>query len=75
MFADSLQRRVLQRTEEDVAAFRAIIMNRALIPKRNVIRTDLLVAPLDSFNEIIQTYHWGYLDNCAQTSPTILYQS
>jgi hypothetical protein len=40
-------------------------MNRAVIPERNVIRTDLLVAPLDSINEIIQTYHWGYLHNCA----------
>jgi len=48
-----------------VAAFRARVMNRAVIPKRNVIHTDLLVAPLDSINEIIQTYHWGYLHNCA----------
>jgi hypothetical protein len=40
-------------------------MNRAVIPKRNVIRIDLLVTPLDSINEIIQTYHWGYLHNCA----------
>jgi len=65
MFADNPQRRVRQRTEEDVAAIRARIMNRAVIPERNVIRTYLLVAPLDSINEIIQTYHWGYLHNCA----------
>jgi hypothetical protein len=32
-------------------------MNRAVIPERNVIRTDLMVAPLDSINKIIQTYH------------------
>jgi hypothetical protein len=64
MFANSPQCRVRQRTEEDVAAFRARIMNRAVIPKRNVICTDLLVAPLDSINEIIQTYHWGYIHNC-----------
>jgi hypothetical protein len=48
-----------------VAAFRARIMNRTVIPERNVIRTDHLVAPLDSINEIIQTCHWGYLHNCA----------
>jgi hypothetical protein len=65
MSADSPQRRVRQRTEEDVAAFRARIINREVIPKRNVICTDLLVAPLDSINEIIQTYHWGYILNCA----------
>jgi hypothetical protein len=65
MSIDSPQWRVRQRTEDDVAAFRARIMNRAVIPKRNVIRTDLLVAPLDSINEIIQTHHWGYLHNCA----------
>jgi hypothetical protein len=65
MYVDSPQRRVQQRTEEDVAEFRARIMNRAVIPERNVIRTDLLVSPLDSINEIIQTYHWGYLHNCA----------
>jgi hypothetical protein len=40
-------------------------MNMAVIPERNVIRTDLMIAPLDSINEIIQTYHWGYLYNCA----------
>jgi hypothetical protein len=40
-------------------------MNRAVIPERKVNRTNLTVAPLDSINEIIQTYHWGYLHNCA----------
>jgi hypothetical protein len=48
-----------------VVAFRAKIMNKAVIPERNVIHTDLMVAPLDSINEIIQTYHWGYLHNYA----------
>jgi hypothetical protein len=24
-----------------------------------------MVAPLDSIHDIIQTYHWGYLHNCA----------
>jgi hypothetical protein len=63
--AGSPQCKVRQRTEEDVAAFRARIMNRAVIPKRNVIRADIMVAPLDDIHKIIQTYHWGYLHNCA----------
>jgi hypothetical protein len=74
MSADSPQWRVRQRIEEDVAAFRARIMNRAVIPERNVIRTDLLVAPLDSINDIIQTYHWGYLHNYACVVLTKLVQ-
>jgi hypothetical protein len=42
---DSPQRRVRQKTEEDVAASRAKIMNRPVIPKRNVVRADIMVAP------------------------------
>jgi hypothetical protein len=57
MSADNQLQRVRQRIEEDVAAFRARIMNRAVILDWNVIRTDHMVAPLDSINEIIQTYH------------------
>jgi len=30
-----------------------------------VVRSDIMVAPLDSIHDIIQTYHWGYLHNCA----------
>jgi hypothetical protein len=26
---------------------------------------DIMVAPLDNIHDIIQTYHWGYLHNCA----------
>jgi len=26
---------------------------------------DIMVALLDSIHDIIQTYHWGYLHNCA----------
>lgn len=59
MSTDSPQRKVWQRIEEDVAASRAKIMNRAVIPKTNV------VAPLDDIHQIIQTYHWGYLHNWA----------
>jgi len=40
-------------------------MDRPLIAKRNVVRSDIMVAPLDSVHDIIQTYHWGYLHSCA----------
>jgi len=65
MSAGSPQRRVRQRTEGDLVALRAKIMDRPVIVERNVIRADIMVAPLDSIHEIIQTYHWGYLHNCA----------
>jgi len=61
----SPQRRVFQRTEEDMAAYRAKIMNRLVITEQNVVRAEIMVAPLDSIYVIIQTYHWGYLHNCA----------
>jgi hypothetical protein len=48
-----------------VVASRAKILNRPIILERNVVRDDILVAPLDVINEIIQTYHWGYFHNCA----------
>jgi hypothetical protein len=64
MPAGNPQRRVRQRTEEDVAASRAKIMNRAVIPERNVVQADIMVAPLDDIHLIILTYHWGYLHNC-----------
>lgn len=56
MSAGSPQCRVRQRTEEDITAVKARIMNRAVIPERIVIRVDLMVAPLDDIHEIIQTY-------------------
>jgi hypothetical protein len=65
MFASSPQRRVRQRTNGDMAALRAKIMNRTIIAERNVVRADIMVTPLDSIHDIIQTYHWGYLHNCA----------
>jgi hypothetical protein len=40
-------------------------MDRTVIAERNVVRSDIMVAPLDSINYIIQTYHWGYLHSCA----------
>jgi hypothetical protein len=65
MSAGSPQRRVCQMTEGDRAALRAKIMDRPVIAERNVVRSDIMVAPLDSIHDIIQTYHWGYLHSCA----------
>jgi hypothetical protein len=63
MSAGSPQRRVWQRIDGEMAALRAKIMNRSVITERNVVRADIMVAPLDSIHDIIQTYHWGYLHN------------
>jgi hypothetical protein len=57
MSAGSPQRRVRQRTEGDLAALRAKIMNITVIVERNVVRADIMVAPLDSIHNIIKTYH------------------
>jgi hypothetical protein len=65
MSAVSPQRKVRQRTEGDMATLKAKIMDRPVIAERNVVRADIMVAPLDSIHKIIQTYHWGYLHNCA----------
>ncbi len=65
MSASSSQHRVRQRIEEGNATSRAKIANRPVIPEQNVVRADILVAPLDFINEILQTYNWGYLHNCA----------
>jgi hypothetical protein len=65
MATGSPQRRVPQRTEEYRAAIRAKIMDHTDIAEQNVVRSDIMVAPLDSIHDIIQTYHWGYLHNCA----------
>jgi hypothetical protein len=40
-------------------------MDRTVIAERNVVRSGIMVAPLDSIHNIIQTYHWGYLHSCA----------
>jgi hypothetical protein len=57
MSAGSPQRRVRQRTEGDRAALRAKIMDRPIIVERNVVRYDIMVAPLNSIHNTIQTYH------------------
>jgi hypothetical protein len=41
------------------------IMDRTVIVERNVVRFDIMVPPLDSIYETIQTYHWVYLYTCA----------
>jgi hypothetical protein len=53
MSAGSPQRRVRQRTEGDRAALRAKIMDRPVIAERNVICSDIMVAPLDSIHDTI----------------------
>jgi hypothetical protein len=65
MSAVSSQRRVRQRTEEERSALQAKIMDRTVIAECNVVRSDIMVPPLDSIYETIQTYHWGYLYTCA----------
>jgi hypothetical protein len=65
MFAVSSQCRVRQRTEEDRSALQAKIMDRTVIVERNVVRSDIMVPPLDSIYDTIQTYHWGDLYTCS----------
>jgi hypothetical protein len=65
MSAGSPQHRVRQRTDGEMAALRAKITNRTIIAEWNVVRIDIMVGPLDSIHNIIQTYHWGYLHNWA----------
>jgi hypothetical protein len=57
MSAGNPQRRVRQRIEGDRAALRAKIMDRPVVAERNVVRLDIMVAPLDSIHDTIQTYH------------------
>jgi hypothetical protein len=40
-------------------------MDRPVIAEWNVVYFDIMVAPLDSIHDTIQTYHWGYLHSCA----------
>jgi hypothetical protein len=65
MSAGNPQRKVRQRTVEDRAALQTKTMDRTVIAERNVIRSDIMVPPLDSIHDIIQTYHWVYLHTCA----------
>jgi hypothetical protein len=74
MSTGSPQCRVRQRTEGDRAALRAKIIDCLVIAERNVVRSDIMVAPLDSIHDTIQTYCWGYLHSCACVVYTRLVQ-
>jgi hypothetical protein len=65
MSAGSPQCRVRQRTKGDRVALRAKIMDIPVIAERNVVRSDIMVDPLDSIHDIIQTYYLGYMHTCA----------
>jgi hypothetical protein len=65
MSAISSQRRVCQRTEEERSVLQTKIMDRTVIVECNVVRSDIMVPPLDSIYETIEAYHWGYLYTCA----------
>lgn len=67
MCSDSSQCRVRQWMEEARAASLAKVENGQAIPKKNILKADVMVAPLDYFAEIIRDNHWGYLYNCACT--------
>lgn len=67
MSTDSSQHKVRQLTEEARAASLAKVQNRQAIPERNVLRADVMVAPMDYIAEIIRDNHWRYLYNCACT--------
>jgi hypothetical protein len=74
MSTGSPQRRVRKRIEGNRAALRAKIMDRPIIVERNVVRSDIMVAPLDSIHDTIQTYHWGFLHTCACVVYTKLFR-
>jgi hypothetical protein len=57
MSAISSQLRVRQRTEEERSVLQTKIMDRTVIVERNVVRSNIMVPPLDSIYETIQTYH------------------
>jgi hypothetical protein len=59
--SSSSQRRVRQRIEEGIAATMDHMTNQQVIPERNIVRADIMVAPLDFIAEMIQANHWGYL--------------
>jgi len=65
MSAGSPPLRVRQRTIEDRVVVQAKIMDRTVIVELNVLRSDIMVPPLDNILAIIQAYNWGYLHSCA----------
>jgi hypothetical protein len=55
MSAGNSQRRVRQRIKGDRAALRAKIMDWPVIAERNVVQSNIMVAPLDSIHDTIYT--------------------
>jgi hypothetical protein len=53
MSAGSPQYRVRQRTEGDRAAHKAKIIDRPIIAERNVVRSNIMVAPLGNIHDTI----------------------
>jgi hypothetical protein len=45
----------------------AKVENRQAVPERNVLKANVMVAPLDFIANIITDNHWGYLYNYACT--------
>jgi hypothetical protein len=39
--------------------------SRQVLPERNILRADLVNAPLNFIAQLIQDNHWAYLYNCA----------
>jgi hypothetical protein len=61
MSTDSSRLSVRQRTDEGLAANRARMEARQVIPEWNAVRANVLVAPLDFIDQIIRDNHWSYL--------------
>jgi len=65
MSSDSSPPRVRQRTEESIKERRARMDSRQVLPKRNILRADLVDAPLNFIGQLITDNHWRYLYNYA----------
>jgi len=63
MSASSSQCKVRQWTQEDFEDARARAERRQVIMERNVIRTDVMVAPFSFIDDIIWENKWQYLYN------------
>jgi hypothetical protein len=57
MSSDSSHHKVKQKTEERLASTMAKVANRQALPKGNVLRANIVRAPLDFIVEIIQANH------------------
>jgi len=71
MSTGSSQRRARQRTEEGIASSKAKISNWQAILERNVVRADVLVAPLDVIDDIIDLSLGLPLQLCLHCAPQV----